>query len=90
MTYPSILVGGQTALLINPPIYDTQYWAYWVAATRVVESGDMAATQGYSELRLIDCLATDEKAHCDHASTRSGKRGNVTKTRRMFGMSWRR
>ena len=24
-----ILVGGKKALLINPPIYDTQYWAYW-------------------------------------------------------------
>jgi len=24
-----IIIGGRKALLINPPIYDTQYWARW-------------------------------------------------------------
>jgi hypothetical protein len=25
----NLLIGAKRALLINPPIYDTQYWAHW-------------------------------------------------------------
>lgn len=83
-----ILIGGKKALLINPPIYDTQYWAYWAQPHGLLKVATWLRAQGYEKLRLIDCLATDEKRSVPMRQLDRVQRGNVTKIRRMFGMDW--
>jgi len=82
-----ILVGGKKALLINPPIYDTQYWAYWSQPHGLLKIASWLKTKGYTDIRMIDCLATDEKRQVRHRLIGKVERGNVTKILRAFGMS---
>lgn len=83
-----IIVGGRKALLINPPIYDTQYWAYWSQPHGLLKIATwLKQTHGYTDLRLIDCLATNEKRKVKHRLIDRVARGNVSKIRRAFGMS---
>jgi radical SAM superfamily enzyme YgiQ (UPF0313 family) len=81
-----ILIGGRKALLINPPIYDTQYWAYWSQPHGLLKIATWLRKKAYTDLRLIDCLATDEKRHVQSHSLHKVARGNITKTLRSFGM----
>ena len=55
-----ILVGGKKALLVNPPIYDTQYWPRWSQPHGLLKVATWLRKQGYCSLRLLDCLATDD------------------------------
>jgi len=48
------------ALLINPPIYDVQYWAEWSQPHGLLKVGALLKQLGY-ETCLIDCLYTDSK-----------------------------
>ena len=48
------------ALLINPPVYDVQYWAEWSQPHGLLKVGSHLKQQGY-ETRLIDCLFPDTK-----------------------------
>ena len=64
--------GATKALLINPPIYDTQYWAHWSQPHGLLKVAAWLKQSGYTDLWLIDCLATDEKRRCATASTASG------------------
>lgn len=43
------------ALLINPPVYDTQYWARWSQPHGLLRIATFLKKQGY-ETHLIDCL----------------------------------
>src|SRR5687768_6462827 len=43
------------ALLISPPIYDTQYWAHWSLPYGLLRVASWLRTKGYV-LKLIDCL----------------------------------
>jgi len=56
-----LLVGARRALLVNPPVYDTQYWAYWSQPHGLLKVATWLRRQGYTNLRLLDCLATDER-----------------------------
>ena len=51
---------SKRALLINPPVYDVQYWAEWSQPHGLLKVGSYLRQQGY-ETRLIDCLFPDEK-----------------------------
>jgi radical SAM superfamily enzyme YgiQ (UPF0313 family) len=42
-------------ILINPPIYDTQYWARWSMPHGLLKIGSWLRNNGYS-LQLFDCL----------------------------------
>ena len=46
---------SKRALLINPPVYDVQYWAEWSQPHGLLKVGAYLKQQGY-ETRLIDCL----------------------------------
>ena len=50
----------RTALLINPPIYDVQYWPRWSMPHGLLKVGSYLSQKGY-RTKLVDCLATDEK-----------------------------
>lgn len=47
------------ALLINPFIYDPQYWAEWSLPDGLLRVGSLLKRKGYHTY-LIDCLETDE------------------------------
>jgi hypothetical protein len=46
---------ARTALLINPPVYDTQYWAHWSLPYGLLRVASWLREKGYI-LKLIDCL----------------------------------
>jgi radical SAM superfamily enzyme YgiQ (UPF0313 family) len=48
------------ALLISPPVYDTQYWERWSMPHGLLKVATYLRNAGY-ETRLIDCLASDGK-----------------------------
>jgi radical SAM superfamily enzyme YgiQ (UPF0313 family) len=50
------------ALLINPPVYDVQYWAQWSQPHGLLKVGSYLKQQGY-ETRLIDCLYPDARGN---------------------------
>lgn len=53
-------MNNKCALLINPPIYDVQYWAEWSQPHGLLKVGSFLKQAGY-KTRLIDCLFPDEK-----------------------------
>jgi radical SAM superfamily enzyme YgiQ (UPF0313 family) len=53
---------SKRALLINPPVYDVQYWAEWSQPQGLLKVGTYLKQQGY-ETRLIDCLFPNVKGN---------------------------
>ena len=48
----------KTALLINPPVYDTQYWAQWSQPYGLLRIGALLRKHGYGRLELFDFMET--------------------------------
>lgn len=46
---------NKLAILINPPIYDTQYWARWSMPHGLLKIATWLQNEGY-DLKLFDCL----------------------------------
>lgn len=82
-----VLQGARSAILINPPIYDTQYWAYWSQPHGLLKVATWLRKNGYSQLRLIDCLATDRKRRVPKRLRRIVERDDVRKQLFHYGMS---
>lgn len=53
---------SRKALLINPPVYDIQYWERWSLPHGLLKVATFLKSKGY-ETRLIDCLLPDEKGN---------------------------
>ena len=51
---------GVRALLIQPPVYDTQYYAEWSMPSGLLKVSTWLRSLGY-DIRLIDCLYPDAK-----------------------------
>lgn len=88
---PSKLITGSKALLINPPVYDTQYWAHWSQPHGLLKIATWLKNHhGYRDLRLLDCLATNERRRVKFyrrpGELRIVKRGNISK--HMFHYGW--
>ena len=49
------MIHPRSALLISPPVYDTQYWAHWSLPYGLLRVASWLRTKGYV-LKLIDCL----------------------------------
>src|SRR4051794_41327787 len=45
----------RSAILISPPIYDSQYWAHWSLPYGLLRVASWLRTKGYI-LKLVDCL----------------------------------
>jgi len=52
-------LGMKKALLISPPVYDTQYWERWSMPHGLLKVGTYLKKNGYQTF-LIDCLMSDE------------------------------
>lgn len=50
--------GRRTALLINPPVYDSQYWARWSQPAGLLRIARLLRNKGY-RVSLIDCMETN-------------------------------
>jgi len=53
---------SKRALLINPPVYDVQYWAEWSQPHGLLKVATYLKNHGY-ETRLIDCLFPNAKGN---------------------------
>lgn len=51
----------RTALLINPPVYDTQYWAEWSQPYGLLRVAAWLSQQRYKRIELFDFMETDER-----------------------------
>ncbi|TDA67694.1 MAG: radical SAM protein [Clostridia bacterium] len=49
----------KTAVLINPPVYDTQYWSEWAQSAGLLRIGAWLKKSGYRRVELFDFLETD-------------------------------
>lgn len=50
----------RAALLINPPVYDTQYWAEWAQPYGLLRIAALLRKYQYKRLELFDFMETDE------------------------------
>jgi radical SAM superfamily enzyme YgiQ (UPF0313 family) len=53
------LAPRRAALLINPPVYDTQYWAHWSLPYGLLRVASWLRDKGY-RLKLIDCMMANQ------------------------------
>lgn len=51
----------KTALLINPPVYDTQYWAEWAQPYGLLRIAALLKQHRYKRVEMFDFMETDEK-----------------------------
>jgi len=66
----------KTALLINPPVYDTQYWAEWSQPYGLLRIASLLGQMGYKHRELFDFMEA------------SGEKRTVTKRRIAPGESF--
>lgn len=51
----------KSALLINPPVYDVQYWAQWSQPYGLLRIASLLRQHRYRRIELFDFLQTDER-----------------------------
>src|SRR5690349_12238317 len=81
-----ILSGSKKALLIHPPLYDTQYWAYWAQPHGLLKVATWLQKNDY-EVRLLDCLATDKKREVSSKVKTTLPVDNIKRIVKHFGWS---
>lgn len=85
--------GFKRALLLNPPVYDAQYWARWSQPAGLLRIGSYLKRCGYT-VDLLDCMETDEKGYvAKRRKLVDGRpqaltRDDVTKPIYHFGLPW--
>ena len=80
-----LLVGAKRALLINPPIYDSQYWARWSQPHGLLKVATWLRGQSYDQLRLLDCLATDQNRKVQFRRRDKVQRDDISRQFYEFG-----
>src|SRR5260370_13947271 len=85
--------GSRRALLINPPVYDAQYWARWSQPAGLLRVATLLKKKGY-QIDFVDCMETDARGIVTKARRydTNGKpivvqRDNITKPIYHFGLS---
>lgn len=56
----------KTAILINPPVYDTQYWAEWSQPYGLLRIAALLKKHTYKRIELFDFMETDENSIVHH------------------------
>lgn len=91
---PSGRHGFRRALLINPPVYDAQYWARWSQPAGLLRIATLLKRKGYN-VDLIDCMETDAKGNVRKSWRRNAdgtpmllRRDDMTKRIWHFGLGW--
>src|SRR5258708_22648324 len=85
--------GKRRALLLNPPVYDAQYWARWSQPAGLLRIATLLKMKGY-RVDLVDCMETNVRGMVAKASRHDAngrsivvKRDNITKRIYHFGLS---
>lgn len=85
--------GTRRALLINPPVYDAQYWARWSQPAGLLRIATLLQRRGYA-VDFIDCMETDARGLVKKAirTDEAGKplvvrRDDMVKRLYRFGLS---
>ena len=55
------VTGKKVAVLVNPPVYDTQYWARWSQPYGLLRIAGLLRRHGYRQLALFDFMQTNAK-----------------------------
>jgi radical SAM superfamily enzyme YgiQ (UPF0313 family) len=85
--------GFRRTLLLNPPVYDAQYWARWSQPAGLLRLGTYLKQCGHA-VDLIDCMETDERGFVPKSRRffdgrpHSVQRDDVTKPIYHFGLRW--
>lgn len=80
------------ALLINPPVYDAQYWARWSQPAGLLRVATLLKQKGY-QVDLVDCMATDARGMVPKHRYKIGetpkivRRDNISKPIYHFGLT---
>lgn len=85
--------GTRRALLINPPVYDAQYWARWSQPAGLLRIATLLKRRGYA-VDFVDCMETDARGLVKKAFRYDPqgkplmvKRDDITKRIYHFGLS---
>lgn len=85
--------GKRRALLINPPVYDAQYWARWSQPAGLLRIATLLRTKGY-HIDFVDCMETNERGMVTKSRRYDSdgeplvvKRDNIIKSIYRFGLS---
>lgn len=89
---PSGPLGFRRALLLNPGVYDAQYWARWSQPAGLLRIATLLKAKGY-HVDLIDCMETDAKGKVRKSQRKveglSYKQiGDTKKHLWHFGLQW--
>lgn len=81
--------GGKRILLINPPVYDAQYWSRWSQPAGLLRISTHLKTLGCTT-SLIDCMESDEFGRVKKRIRPGGPvvRDDIAKTIWQFGLTW--
>jgi hypothetical protein len=82
------------ALLINPPVYDAQYWSRWSQPAGLLRIASYLKTLDY-KIHFFDCMEADQKGLVKKSKRKQTngqplviQRDNITKTIWHYGKSW--
>src|SRR5438132_10846187 len=85
--------GTRRALLINPPVYDAQYWARWSQPAGLLRIATLLKERGYA-IDFVDCMETDARGLVKKATRYDGqgkplivRRDDISKRIYHFGLS---
>jgi len=85
--------GTRRALLINPPVYDAQYWARWSQPAGLLRIATLLEERGYA-IDFVDCMETDARGlvkkairHDTDGKLLTVKRDDIVKRLYHFGLS---
>ena len=85
--------GTRRALLINPPVYDAQYWARWSQPAGLLRIATLLKQRGYA-IDFVDCMETDAHGLVKKAMRHDAqgkpliiKRDDIVKRLYHFGLS---
>lgn len=95
MPIDSARTGSRRVLLVNPPVYDAQYWARWSQPAGLLRIASFLKQKGY-KLDLIDCMETDAKGMVPKTRRRDRdgsvlppvRRDDIEKIIWHFGLRW--
>jgi radical SAM superfamily enzyme YgiQ (UPF0313 family) len=85
--------GSRRALLVSPPVYDTQYWARWSQPAGLLRLASLLKKNRY-HVDLIDCMETDKEGFVPktrryiNGQPYSVARDNIKRDIWHYGLSW--
>src|SRR6266568_3688476 len=90
---PEVPANSKRILLLNPPVYDAQYWARWSQPAGLLRIATLLREKGY-QIDFVDCMETDVRGLVTRTSRYdvnrvplSVKRDNIIKPIYHFGLT---